>query len=471
MTTARTPCTASARRGCVRRVLGQLDVVRARPGPASRSATAPSSSTTWTAARSRARPRSARRRSSRPRTPPAGSGGAVRRPSPATAPHRRQRHQLLPPAVVGEQQPVRRPRPPGPRRPVPPPGRSSATGDPRAPAQPLGQADAAHLRTRPRGRLGPLGRRLLLVELRLQIGEQLLPPHRATSCSEPRCHVDYLRLVAFACFSVASGQRQEASHVRASSGRAPATAMALIAVLLARRSRRRLPTMAGALAAAQRTADTAGPDALVVAAAGLLAWAVWAWGCLGLALTAAAALPGLLGGVAAAGLRRSSCPPARAASAALAARPRASASPAPLARHRDRPPCRPRPPRRRRAGGVPDWPAARPRPGAVAGRRRPRRRARLARRRRSGRRRRTSSSAGTASGTSPRPPARRSRAAARRDGEVAAEPSRPGGRPTPTSSAPTPTCCCPARSCARRSRREPARRHRPAVAPTPRSPR
>ena len=56
--------------------------------------------------------------------------------------------------------------------------------------------------------------------------------------------------------------------------------------------------MTGALAAAQRTADTAGPDALVLSAAGLLAWAVWAWGAVGLALTAAAALPGLLGGTA-----------------------------------------------------------------------------------------------------------------------------------------------------------------------------
>ena len=62
-----------------------------------------------------------------------------------------------------------------------------------------------------------------------------------------------------------------------------------------------IPAMAGDLAAAQRTVDTAGPDALVVSAAGLLAWAVWAWGALGLALTAASALPGL-GGVVARGL-------------------------------------------------------------------------------------------------------------------------------------------------------------------------
>src|SRR3954453_9170828 len=57
-------------------------------------------------------------------------------------------------------------------------------------------------------------------------------------------------------------------------------------------------TMARAVPAAQRTVDTQGPDALISAAAGLLAWAVWTWGALGLALTAASALPGLAGQVA-----------------------------------------------------------------------------------------------------------------------------------------------------------------------------
>lgn len=56
--------------------------------------------------------------------------------------------------------------------------------------------------------------------------------------------------------------------------------------------------MTGTLAAAQRTADTAGPDALVLSAAGVAAWVVWSWGALGLALTAASALPGALGGAA-----------------------------------------------------------------------------------------------------------------------------------------------------------------------------
>jgi nucleoid-associated protein YgaU len=75
------------------------------------------------------------------------------------------------------------------------------------------------------------------------------------------------------------------------------TSMGLIAAVLAAVTPS-FPEMTSALAAVQRTADTAGPDALVVAVAGLLAWLVWAWGCLGLALTAASALPGLLGGVA-----------------------------------------------------------------------------------------------------------------------------------------------------------------------------
>ncbi len=76
-----------------------------------------------------------------------------------------------------------------------------------------------------------------------------------------------------------------------------AAAMALIAGALSLLTPG-IPAMAGTLAAAQRTADTAGPDALVISAAGLLAWAVWTWGALGLALTAASVLPGMLGGAA-----------------------------------------------------------------------------------------------------------------------------------------------------------------------------
>ena len=76
-----------------------------------------------------------------------------------------------------------------------------------------------------------------------------------------------------------------------------ATVMALVMWALASLTPG-IAAMAETLAAAQRTADTAGPDVLVLSAAGLLAWAVWAWGALGLVLTAASALPGMLGGAA-----------------------------------------------------------------------------------------------------------------------------------------------------------------------------
>jgi nucleoid-associated protein YgaU len=49
------------------------------------------------------------------------------------------------------------------------------------------------------------------------------------------------------------------------------------------------------LARAQQTLDTAGPEALVDALVGLLAWGVWGWGALGLLLTAGGALPGAVG--------------------------------------------------------------------------------------------------------------------------------------------------------------------------------
>ncbi|GAA3153775.1 hypothetical protein GCM10010531_00940 [Blastococcus jejuensis] len=56
--------------------------------------------------------------------------------------------------------------------------------------------------------------------------------------------------------------------------------------------------IAAALSTPQRTVDTAGADALLLSAAGLAAWCVWAWGALGLALTAASAAPGLAGAAA-----------------------------------------------------------------------------------------------------------------------------------------------------------------------------
>lgn len=59
-----------------------------------------------------------------------------------------------------------------------------------------------------------------------------------------------------------------------------------------------LAELTGSVLAPQRTADTAGAEALLIATTGLLAWAVWAWGALGLLLTAGSALPGALGSAA-----------------------------------------------------------------------------------------------------------------------------------------------------------------------------
>ena len=60
-----------------------------------------------------------------------------------------------------------------------------------------------------------------------------------------------------------------------------------------------LADMTGDVLDAQRTADSAGPEALVLAGAGLAAWGAWAWGALGLLLTAVSALPGAFGQAAA----------------------------------------------------------------------------------------------------------------------------------------------------------------------------
>jgi nucleoid-associated protein YgaU len=73
--------------------------------------------------------------------------------------------------------------------------------------------------------------------------------------------------------------------------------MALIGVVLVALTPA-FPEMTGALADPQRTADVSGPDALVLAASGLLAWVVWAWGTAGLALTAMSAVPGAAGAAA-----------------------------------------------------------------------------------------------------------------------------------------------------------------------------
>lgn len=64
-----------------------------------------------------------------------------------------------------------------------------------------------------------------------------------------------------------------------------------------------LPDSFAALRAAQRTADVAGADVLVLHTVGLLAWLVWSWGALGLLLTALSAAPGAAGAVAGGALR------------------------------------------------------------------------------------------------------------------------------------------------------------------------
>ncbi|MPQ99813.1 hypothetical protein GB931_18195 [Modestobacter sp. I12A-02628] len=56
-----------------------------------------------------------------------------------------------------------------------------------------------------------------------------------------------------------------------------------------------LDELAAAAGDPQSVADRAGADQLVLLLATALAWLVWGWGALGLLLTAAAALPGVLG--------------------------------------------------------------------------------------------------------------------------------------------------------------------------------
>ena len=238
-----------------------------------------------------------------------------------------------------------------------------------------------------------------------------------------------------------------------------AAAMATIAVVLAALTPS-FPAMTASLAAAQRTVDTQGPDVLISSAAGLLAWAVWAWGALGLALTAASALPGMAGGAARVALHVALPAGARRSAAlllglGLGIAPLAGAAlplltPAVADSRRWRPRLadagrgqRRRPPSRTgRPGRAPHRP-----PGSA------------------------SSSAATVSGTSPR--TRSSRSSADRPTTARwPRPSTPGGSPTPTSSAPIPTSCCPARCCGSPTRRERAAAPtRPPSAARPRSPR
>lgn len=93
-------------------------------------------------------------------------------------------------------------------------------------------------------------------------------------------------------------------------------AMAVVALLLAVLTPGLRETADGLLHA-QRTVDREGADALLLSAAGLAAWAVWAWGVLGLALTAASVIPGVVGRTAG-GLLRVLLPAGARRSAALA---------------------------------------------------------------------------------------------------------------------------------------------------------
>ena len=110
------------------------------------------------------------------------------------------------------------------------------------------------------------------------------------------------------------------------------------------------------LAHAAEVSAATGPEDVVLAVAGLLAWAIWAWGALGLLLAAAAAAPGA-GGALARGLSRLVLPASLRTASGLAlgvglvvAAPAAAAAPA------DAP----------TAASVPDWPAVDPVPASPA---------------------------------------------------------------------------------------------------------
>ena len=101
---------------------------------------------------------------------------------------------------------------------------------------------------------------------------------------------------------------------------------------------------------------TAAPDDVVLAAVGLLAWAAWSWGALGLVLTAASAAPGA-GGALARGLSRLVLPASlRTASGVALGIGLVVAAPAAAAA----PPVAPAP------VAVPDWPTGDPAPAAPA---------------------------------------------------------------------------------------------------------
>ena len=277
-------------------MLGQFDVVGAHPVQGA-PRTPPSSSTICTALRSRARPRSPRRRSSRPRTEPLGSGTAVCRPSPATdrTAASATRHCRAPSSSTSSQSaptststPATLPAPPQARTSRSPASRAAGR---RSPARPPRLAPARPTRRArqpsPRPRTAPPGRRTTAATA---------SPTSAVSLDP----FEHLRLDAFACFSAHSPNQE----VDMSTRRLLMTVAVMTAIAVALTRLTPGPAaMGSAVAAGQRTVDTQGPDALISAAAGLLAWAVWAWGALGLALTAASALPGMAGGAARLALR------------------------------------------------------------------------------------------------------------------------------------------------------------------------
>jgi nucleoid-associated protein YgaU len=111
------------------------------------------------------------------------------------------------------------------------------------------------------------------------------------------------------------------------------------------------------LAAPQAAADAAGADTVVLAGCAVLTWVTWSWGALGLLLTAAAALPGAPGAVAAPVLRV--VLPAggrRAAAVALGIGLGLGGGPA-LAAPATSPPAAPE---SVAPAAVPDWPSAEP---------------------------------------------------------------------------------------------------------------
>jgi hypothetical protein len=161
-----------------------------------------------------------------------------------------------------------------------------------------------------------------------------------------------------------------------------ATAMAAIGTLLSVLTPA-LPAMTAAVTHAQRTSDIAGPDALVLAAAGLLAWAVWLWGAVGLGLTALAAVPGLVGSTSAVVVRLVLPAAARRSAAGLlglslsvtpllgtaaVCLPTTASAAGPITATATGSPAVPDWPAHAAPAGVPDWPSNPPSSSATAAR-------------------------------------------------------------------------------------------------------